>query len=562
MIIALILVACTLFVVTTTVTHIMVIGSVEKIETENAVIVLSGVNNILKTQADSLLYSNHDWSNWDSTYQFARGENPDFDGNDFSSESLKNLDINLFLVLDKNGDSFFVSTNIEGEWTNTAVKQILASKDFIPNDENWKKKGYTSIAGKTILLAANPILTSNSAGPIGGTLIWGRIMNEERIAALVPFAGTNIRLSANPIGQSSEQFIGKLNETQLIGKITIDSDLTGFETILVTALLNRVIYQEVFAATNQFLFAFFIIGVIIVIACICLIDITLIKSFTDINNQILKIDANQTLRPIIYNKTNELGQLVDGINKLLKEIEVYKNQLSDSERLAAIGQTASMVGHDLRNPLQTITLTSYLLRKDPVDDKQRQLLLDTIDAQTMYMDKIVGDIQMYSNAATPHLVKCDILKLAADALALMKIPHGIRVKIESNPILPQVDVDSYMIKRVFSNLILNSIQAMPDGGTIRVYADEIDGQMIVSVQDNGPGIAESVMPYLFKPFFTTKAKGSGLGLASSKKIIESHGGVVSVGSQLGLGSRFFFSIPLKKNTDEQPVNPFTARTML
>jgi signal transduction histidine kinase len=86
--------------------------------------------------------------------------------------------------------------------------------------------------------------------------------------------------------------------------------------------------------------------------------------------------------------------------------------------------------------------------------------------------------------------------------------------------------------------------------------------MIVSVQDSGPGIAESVMPYLFKPFFTTKAKGSGLGLASSKKIIESHGGVVSVESQLGLGSRFFFSIPLKKSTVEQPVNPYTTHIML
>ena len=562
MILAVILLACTLFIVTTVVTYFMVLGSVQKIETQNAAVILGGVNYILKSQADALLSSNRDWSNWDSTYLYVRGENPDFDGNDFSFESLQNLDINLFLVLDKDGESFFISTNIDGEWTNAAVKQILSSNEFKPINESWEKKGYTSIAGKTILLAANPILTSNSAGPIEGTLIWGRIMDDKRVSALVPFVGTNIKLSTKLDGQSSEQSIDKLNETQLVGKMVIESDLTGFDPILVTALLDRVIYQEVFIATNQFLFAFFIIGIIIVLTCIRLLDGTLFKSFTDINYQISKLDVNRTLSPIFYNKTNELGHIVDGVNLLLNEIEAYKTKLSEGDRLAAIGQTASMVGHDLRNPLQTITLTSYLLRKNPVDEKQRLLLLDTIDAQTMYMDKIVGDIQMYSNAATPHLIKCDILKLASDALAQLKIPANISANVESNSILPQVDVDSYMIKRVFSSLILNAIQAMPDGGTIRVYAEEIEGKVVASVQDSGPGIPESAMHYLFRPFWTTKAKGSGLGLASSKKIIESHGGVFSVGSQLGMGSRFFFSIPLKKKTNDQPVNPYMTRTVI
>jgi len=298
--------------------------------------------------------------------------------------------------------------------------------------------------------------------------------------------------------------------------------------------------------------------VIIAIALYKVLDSRLLGSIKEIDSQLESLDPDGVLKPIVYKRNNELNPLVDVVNELFREIDRYKAKLRENERLAGIGQTASMVGHDLRNPLQTVTLASYLLRRrflgegqklESSDAEAMKSQLDTLDSQIFYMNKIVADIQTYSQDTNPKLGSSNILDVAREVVSSLTVPLNVKVSVEDNPSLPMVEVDSLMMKRVFTNLMLNGIQAMPGGGSLTVFAEENANEVVVSIRDTGVGIVEPDLVKLFTPFRTTKSKGMGLGLVASKRIVEAHNGELRVESEVGVGTRFYFSLPLKKGLE-------------
>jgi len=289
------------------------------------------------------------------------------------------------------------------------------------------------------------------------------------------------------------------------------------------------------------------------------LDSRLLGSIKEIDSQLENLDPDGILKPIVYERNNELNPLVDVVNELFTEIDMYKAKLRENERLAGIGQTASMVGHDLRNPLQTVTLASYLLRKKFLGDTSLELSdaevmrsqLDTLDAQIFYMNKIVADIQTYSQEANPKLERSDILDIAREVLPSLTVPLNVKVSVVDNLSLPKVEVDSLMMKRVFTNLMLNGIQAMPGGGSLTVFAEERQNKVVVSIRDTGVGIAAENMGKIFEGFFRVDTpysrvtEGTGLGLPLSKKLVELHGGKFSVESKgLNKGTSVRFTLPI------------------
>jgi signal transduction histidine kinase len=553
---ALLIMSFCIFLSTTLAINSLVMGNIQKLETENAVTLLNGVNRNLVLKTNSLLNANSDWSFWDNTYRFVNGEYQNYIGRDYSHESLDNLGISIFLILDKNGNMYYSDSNVETDWTQKAVNQIVASGEFRPDDENWNLMGYTTISDSPILLVANPILMSNYTGPIAGTLIWGKIMTDESLVDLSPASESDLMLSLDlnkSEGSSTKPNITTYSDSQLLGIVPLASKLKIFPQMQITALFKRTIYLETRTTTTLFLLILAMVQIVSIGAGIWLLDTKLIQRFKDLNLQIKQLDVNKPLQTIEFNRSNEIAPMVNAINMLLKEIENYKVRLTENERLATMGQTASMVGHDLRNPLQTITLTSYLIRKQLTEESERisetsyltiKKQLDMLDNQIIYMDKIVGDIQAYSTTLKPKLERTSILKIANDTLATLALPNQVQVYIENNQTLPEVEVDIFMFRRVFGNLLSNAAQAMSNGGLARLYFEEIGGNVVVSVQDTGPGISESSKSMLFKPFYTTKAKGTGLGLVVSKRIIEAHGGKIDFESTVGVGTRFYFTLPL------------------
>ena len=233
-------------------------------------------------------------------------------------------------------------------------------------------------------------------------------------------------------------------------------------------------------------------------------------------------------------------------------VEERTMMLSNTTRMAAIGETAGMVGHDLRNPLQTIINTIHLakesMKMDEVSPTERHLrlerALDTIREQADFMNKIVSDLQDYARQTKPTFVEYDMQTLINETLSSISISKAVEVSSTVEPDLPKLNVDPSLLRRAFTNIVTNALQAMPDGGKLRIKAWRSEKLATVSFQDTGKGISEDVKAKIFSPLFTTKEKGVGLGLAVTRRLVESHRGEIKVTSKVGEGTTFTVEIPL------------------
>jgi PAS domain S-box-containing protein len=235
--------------------------------------------------------------------------------------------------------------------------------------------------------------------------------------------------------------------------------------------------------------------------------------------------------------------------KLEKLVEDRTKELKDSERLAAIGATAGMVGHDIRNPLQAMTGDVYLAKSDlkliPEGTAKEGIResLEGIEKNIDYVNKIVQDLQDYARPLIPAAKETDLSGVFDDVLLKRSIPENIQVSRRIESKAKMLITDPYLLKRILANLVNNAIQAMPEGGKLAVNAHKKSGDVVITVHDTGVGIADKIKDKLFTPMFTTKSKGQGFGLAVVKRTTESLGGTVTFESQEGKGTKFIIHLP-------------------
>jgi len=234
-------------------------------------------------------------------------------------------------------------------------------------------------------------------------------------------------------------------------------------------------------------------------------------------------------------------------------VEERSRQLRDRERLAAIGETAVMIGHDLRNPLQAVVNTIYLARQK-IEESLAEANFDklglitdlaTMEKQSLYMNKIVCNLLDYSRPLKPDMVDLSLPSLIIDTLAGMNIPDNIKIRTEMEESIT-LRVDPTMIGRVLINIISNAVQAMPEGGMLDLFASSTEKDVILAIRDTGPGIPLEVKNKMFHPLITTKAKGMGMGLAVCKRLLEAMGGDIRIVSEKCRGTIAEIKIPTGK----------------
>ena len=244
----------------------------------------------------------------------------------------------------------------------------------------------------------------------------------------------------------------------------------------------------------------------------------------------------------------ELEKRAENLENLVEE---RTKALRDSERLAAIGATAGMVGHDIRNPLQAITGDIFLAKTElsaiPESEEKANLLenLQEIEKNVDYINKIVADLQDFARPLNPRIEETDLKSVIVELFNKNSFPENVQVIVEVQSDATKVMVDSTFINRIMYNLVNNAVQAMPKSGklTIRAIIDKKTNDTILTVEDTGVGIPEKVKNKLFTPMFTTKSKGQGFGLAVVKRMTEALGGTVSFESQEGEGTTFIVRLP-------------------
>ena len=238
------------------------------------------------------------------------------------------------------------------------------------------------------------------------------------------------------------------------------------------------------------------------------------------------------------------------------EQKKLEEKLLKSERLAAIGELAAMVGHDLRNPLQSIAGATYFLEKkrtSNLDDKEREMF-EVIKSGIKYSNSIIIELLDYSKELKLNPESTTLKRLIRDALSLVQIPENIKVidTTEETPIT--VDVDQ--MERALTNLIENAVEATPKGGKIVIRTRKLNEIVEITIADTGTGISKDRLGKIWMPLYTTKSKGVGLGLAVTKRIAEAHNGSVQAESVVGQGSKFTIRIPtLEKPRLHHPTQP-------
>ncbi len=227
------------------------------------------------------------------------------------------------------------------------------------------------------------------------------------------------------------------------------------------------------------------------------------------------------------------------------------NKLKEAERLAAIGATAGMVGHDIRNPLQSIVGDLYLAKDGLASITQCEEKegikesLEAIEKSVDYVNKIVADLQDFAKPLNPHMEKTNLGNILNDLLFKNGVPDNIKPKVKIAKDTQTLTTDSAYLRRILGNLITNAIQAMPNGGKLTINATAKNGDIIITIQDTGVGIPEEAKTKLFQPLFTTKSKGQGFGLSVVKRMTEALNGTVTFESEQEKGTKFIITLPQK-----------------
>lgn len=243
-------------------------------------------------------------------------------------------------------------------------------------------------------------------------------------------------------------------------------------------------------------------------------------------------------------KVEERTKEIIALNKAIKESQ---ERLLLQERLATLGTFISFISHDLRNPLSVIQNSIFYLKtRIKTEDEKVHRYFGIIEEELGIANNIIEGFLKISRGSPPKLEPVnvnDLIKRIIDIL--ITIPEHIKLVLKPDKGISEINLDKDQIQQVLINIIGNAIQAMPEGGELTIGTCMEDENVIINIQDTGTGISEDDLEKLFDPFFSTKKKGTGLGLVICKFLTERHGGKITVTSELGKGSKFTLSFPLK-----------------
>ncbi|UCG16758.1 MAG: hypothetical protein JSV19_01720 [Phycisphaerales bacterium] len=249
-------------------------------------------------------------------------------------------------------------------------------------------------------------------------------------------------------------------------------------------------------------------------------------------------------------------RLTDEVERLHRQLDEKNRELARKERLAALGEMAAGVAHEVRNPLGAIQLYASMLDRDLERLPEAQRLVQKIAGAVTSLDAVVSDILAFAGNDRLELHAISLDRVLDEVLALAAPQRdvlGATIHVDADASAVQVHADDRELTRALVNVVFNALDAAGPGGTVHIHVTEgEDGFVTIAVADDGPGVAPELAQRIFDPFFTTKDQGTGLGLSIVHRIAESHGGQVTVGP--GHGGGAVFTLSLRGAGDTEPVD--------
>jgi signal transduction histidine kinase len=251
-------------------------------------------------------------------------------------------------------------------------------------------------------------------------------------------------------------------------------------------------------------------------------------------------------------QSRQLRQALDTLTEKTREVFDIEEQLRRSDRLAVLGQLSAGLAHEIRNPLGSIRGAAEILSDRDVSVEQRESFCRVLIEETERLDRVLGDFLSYTRSKRQQEegpTTCDLKSALGKSLDLLSKEATARqiattVSVPDEPV--RIAIEETMLQQVFLNILLNSVQAMPNGGSIDIVAqaDGGSGTAQIAISDTGPGIPAEHLEHIFDPFFTTKPQGSGLGLSIVEKILDNHHATIRADAAAHPGARFVMTLPL------------------
>jgi signal transduction histidine kinase len=257
------------------------------------------------------------------------------------------------------------------------------------------------------------------------------------------------------------------------------------------------------------------------------------------------------------NRSDEIGDLGRNFNQMVQQLDasreeverLHRTQMSRAERLATVGELATGLAHEIRNPLAGIAGVIEIVGRDLPETSPVVAVIEDVRLAIAQINHILTNLLQMARPHAPEVRPSDLNTTAEHAVVLASQQvrsRPIEIEFEKEPNLPNVEHDRDQIYQLLLNLLLNAAQAIDGAGAIRVETSLLKDDAAITVVDTGRGIAPEHLPNIFRPFYTTKANGTGLGLSLARRIAVEHHGRIEVTSEVGKGTKFLVVLPLQQ----------------
>lgn len=266
-----------------------------------------------------------------------------------------------------------------------------------------------------------------------------------------------------------------------------------------------------------------------------------------------EIEAGNLTARVNLSSKGELGLIAGNLNSMISKLEnaigeirkYHRKELQKSQRLAAIGELAASISHEIRNPLAGIKGAIQVIIKDENLSERHSVVLGEVLAQVDRLNGTVRDLLIFSRPLVPEISPADVrsvLDQTFDPLKLEPFLGDVEIVREYEDVGP-IPIDPNLMEQAFFNLVINSLQAMDGSGKLTASVKKSEEAVLVIFEDSGCGISPDNMEKIFRPFYTTKHRGTGLGLSIARNIVEAHNGTIEVASEEGHGTTFTITLP-------------------
>ncbi|MFZ0289461.1 MAG: ATP-binding protein [Candidatus Sulfotelmatobacter sp.] len=265
-------------------------------------------------------------------------------------------------------------------------------------------------------------------------------------------------------------------------------------------------------------------------------------------------DGNLDVRVSFSRRNDEIGDLGRKFNYMMQQLResreeidrLHRTQMSRAEHLATLGEMATGLAHEIRNPLAGIAGVVEIVGRDLPSTSPARAVIKDVRLEIAQINRIVTDLLETARPHPPQMRLSNLNTTVEHAVMLARqqvLSKPIKIELHKAPDLPEVEHDSDQIHQVLLNLLLNAVQAVTGAGTVNVEIGSQDGFASVAVSDTGRGISSEHLSNIFRPFYTTKGNGTGLGLSLARRIVEEHHGRIEVNSVVAKGSKFTVLLP-------------------